>query len=623
MTAVNSTDNSQKSWLTGLKNFFIGEGSITDMGDQYPVLSDHFESSIKNLFIIGNIAGSPDIKAALNSGYKTAHYIIDHPEKHNKSEPIIILGAGPAGIAAAIELKIAGYNPIILEKRKLLGTIKAFQKDLILYYAVTGDKTVKGVLPFRETTAGELLKEWEPIIASFNLDIREGFDVLSVTKQSGKFVVTGKNEKLESNTVIAAFGKLIHLEKVEIAEEKVKSNKSNVKDTALDISLIKKVGVQIERQWTTNRLILLAAMFVFTGLFYIYKKADPGVFTLSPDFPLLGGRNLGSLYPIIYSFIVVGFGIRAMLRWKKINPYDTIQPKKFLMLMFFQVTFFCIIPEFLLNNWLAYGLAYPFGLMLVPETIHWQMNPYPEIANDPLQQFFSGILSDPSQFYFYWILLLSFVALPLLVKFTGKQYCSWVCSCGGLAETLGDDWRHYSPKGPKNIARERIINWIVIWCAVGVIISVSFYETIINIGNLTFKVGQFNADLYAWVVNMGLAGWIPVALYPFMGGKTWCRYWCPTAGLLHFISKIFTKQKISNYKIESNKERCITCNMCSRYCEVGIDVKYFAVRGLTLDNQNSSCIGCGICITVCPTETLKFDYQIKPITITNEIKISA
>ncbi len=612
MTASAATfPKPEESIYIRFKNFFVGEDSISDMGDQYPIIDRNFESSIKNLFIIGNIAGLPDIKAALNSGYKTAHYIISNPDKFQAKDPIYILGAGPAGINAAIELKMAGYQPIILEKRKTLGTIKSFQKDLILYYAITGDTTVKGVLPYRETTAGELLKEWETIIASFNLDIREGVDVKTVTKHDSIFKIKTQDATIEAKTVIAAFGKLIHLDKVEISEEKILSNKSNLKDTSLDLSAIKKVGIQVERQWTTNRILLLAGMIIAMGAFYIIKKGYPDVFTLSSDVPLFGGRNIGSLYPIIYSFLVVGFGIKALFRWKKLNPYDKIQPRKLILLMFFQVFFFCLLPEFILHNWLAYGLLYPFGLMLVPETIHWQMNPYSGIDADPLQMFFNGILTDPSKFYFYWILFLSFIAIPVLVKFTGKQYCSWVCSCGGLAETLGDDWRHYSPKGPKNIKRERAINWITIWCAVAVIISISFYDTFVNIFYWSVNIGQFNADVYAWVVNMGLASWIPIALYPFLGGKVWCRYWCPTAGYMHFFSKIFTKKLISNYKIEADKERCIACNMCSRYCEVGIDVKHFAVRGLTLDNLNSSCIGCGICVTVCPTETLKFDYSLK------------
>jgi ferredoxin len=33
---------------------------------------------------------------------------------------------------------------------------------------------------------------------------------------------------------------------------------------------------------------------------------------------------------------------------------------------------------------------------------------------------------------------------------------------------------------------------------------------------------------------------------------------------------------------------------------------HFALRQAPLNNANSSCIGCGICVSVCPMDTLSF-----------------
>jgi ferredoxin len=41
-------------------------------------------------------------------------------------------------------------------------------------------------------------------------------------------------------------------------------------------------------------------------------------------------------------------------------------------------------------------------------------------------------------------------------------------------------------------------------------------------------------------------------------------------------------------------------------CQVGIDVMSFALKEDSITNANSSCIGCGICVTVCPMDTLSF-----------------
>jgi polyferredoxin len=93
-----------------------------------------------------------------------------------------------------------------------------------------------------------------------------------------------------------------------------------------------------------------------------------------------------------------------------------------------------------------------------------------------------------------------------------------------------------------------------------------------------------------------------------LGGKVWCRYWCPLAKLMHLQSHLFSKLKWSRFKIVAN-DKCIGCYECSRNCQVGIDVMSYALKQEVLDNATSSCIGCGICVTVCPMDTLSFGKQ--------------
>ena len=76
-------------------------------------------------------------------------------------------------------------------------------------------------------------------------------------------------------------------------------------------------------------------------------------------------------------------------------------------------------------------------------------------------------------------------------------------------------------------------------------------------------------------------------------------------------SWLFTRTKLSRFRIVAN-EKCIACNECSRNCQVGIDVMQYALRQEPLDNAGTSCIGCGICVTVCPMETLSFGSGANP-----------
>ena len=56
-------------------------------------------------------------------------------------------------------------------------------------------------------------------------------------------------------------------------------------------------------------------------------------------------------------------------------------------------------------------------------------------------------------------------------------------------------------------------------------------------------------------------------------------------------------------------DECISCGECTRNCQMGIDVRAFAQREQPLSNKTTSCIFCGICVTVCPVDVLAVEYD--------------
>ncbi|MCP5109754.1 MAG: hypothetical protein GY953_02845 [bacterium] len=127
-------------------------------------------------------------------------------------------------------------------------------------------------------------------------------------------------------------------------------------------------------------------------------------------------------------------------------------------------------------------------------------------------------------------------------------------------------------------------------------------------------------DWYHLIADVWLVGILPVTLYPFFGGKIWCRYWCPLAKMMNILGALYTRFRVSRFAIHAN-DKCIACGECSRNCQVGIDVMGFALKREELNNRNSSCIGCGICVTVCPMDTLSF--QPAPDSATKLVEIAS
>ncbi|MHC4949147.1 MAG: NAD(P)-binding domain-containing protein, partial [Planctomycetota bacterium] len=300
-------------------------------------------------------------------------------------------------------------------------------------------------------------------------------------------------------------------------------------------------------------------------------------------------------YTVLYTALMTIFGIRALKRWG-LDRRDMFQIWRFTSLIGFQWIFFFIVPEFLFQWAVEYGWV---GERLAsdPQFADQAWRSYGLVYAWPL--FFYTFFYDPHMIWVVWGVLLTFVIIPVLVLFHGKRYCSWICGCGGLAETFGDQWRHLAPKGPRSIRLEWMGTAVLVFAAVVTLLML--LRDVLGAGSAADR----GIWLYRILADVWLVGILPVTVYPFMGGKVWCRYWCPLAKLMQFQSKLFTRLGVSRFRIVAN-EKCIACNECTRNCQVGIDVMQYALKQEPLDNGTSSCIGCGICVTVCPMDTLSF-----------------
>lgn len=316
-------------------------------------------------------------------------------------------------------------------------------------------------------------------------------------------------------------------------------------------------------------------------------------------------------YTVMYTGLMTLFGIQALKRWG-LDRKDKYQIWRYISLLSFQWIFFFIIPEFLFQwaieyQWVGQQLASD------PSFADQGWRSYGLVYAWPL--FFYTFFYNPHQIWVIWGILLTFVVIPIFVIFNGKRYCSWVCGCGGLAETFGDRWRHLAPKGKKSISWEWMNSVVLIFAAV---------VTVIFLTKNTIEIfrdpANWSINIYRIFVDVWLVGILPVTLYPFLGGKVWCRYWCPLAKLMHIQSKFFNRIGIGKFKIEANN-KCIGCNECSRNCQVGIDVMSYALKQNTLDNTTSSCIGCGICVTVCPMDVLSYGKKDESTEETSEISV--
>ena len=289
------------------------------------------------------------------------------------------------------------------------------------------------------------------------------------------------------------------------------------------------------------------------------------------------------------------------------------------------------------NKWTVYGALYSVAMVLGGAYVIWKYrhNPYQvvrtcvvvgvqvslafsipillKVAGEPelyfsylwplkIEYLFPQTLATMPLYFVVYSLVASFVLVPVLsIAFGKRWYCSWVCGCGGLANTFGEPWRHLSDKSSNAWRFEKI--------SVHATLGVALVTTAVVAASYLVG-GEYPAfrstakevqGAYFFIVAAILSGIVGVVAYPIGGTRIWCRYFCPMAAMIGLM------QKLGRFRITVKENMCISCGLCSKYCEMGIDVRAYAQRNQSF--VRASCVGCGICAEVCPRGVLRLENK--------------
>lgn len=126
-----------------------------------------------------------------------------------KEEKVVIVGGGPCGLSAAIELKEVGLNPLIIEKGNIVNSIYRFPTHQTFFS--TADKLEIGGVPFitenRKPVRNQALAYYREVVKRKNLRIHAFEKVEKVEKkEDGTFIITTSRDLYRSAFVIIATG---------------------------------------------------------------------------------------------------------------------------------------------------------------------------------------------------------------------------------------------------------------------------------------------------------------------------------------------------------------------------------------------------------------------------------
>ena len=329
----------------------------------------------------------------------------------------------------------------------------------------------------------------------------------------------------------------------------------------------------------------LISFYVF--LYWFPEYMTSWIVMVDPVSKMLSGNPASQwfMYGFLYTLAILVMGIRMIIKYRH-SPYQMVRTVS---VMFFQLAFAFVIPEILVrlnqpymdlkNMWpLDYSFFFDYRL------------------NEMVEAGTIGL------FMLGWGIALFTLGVPIFTYLYGKRwYCSWVCGCGGLAETMGDPYRQLSDK---SLGAWKIERWLIHGVLVfAVVMTAAVLYTYFTGSSELLGMNTYNIRaVYGFGIGSVFSGVIGTGFYPFMGNRVWCRFGCPLAAYLGLVQRFK-----SRFRITTNGGQCISCGNCSTYCEMGIDVRWYAQRGQNI--IRSSCVGCGVCSSVCPRGVLNLENR--------------
>jgi thioredoxin reductase/Pyruvate/2-oxoacid:ferredoxin oxidoreductase delta subunit len=183
------------------------------VGADLPFLSPEHETSIKNLFIVGELSGLALIKNAINQGRDCVDTVASRmaalggPRPASDIYDVLIVGAGPAGISASLRAIERKLNYVTLDEGEMGGTVAKYPRQKLVMTSPV-ELPVYGKFKKTELSKEELLAFWNQVLQRVDFRFRKGEKVEAIAKgPDGIFMANSTKGSHRARAVILAIGK--------------------------------------------------------------------------------------------------------------------------------------------------------------------------------------------------------------------------------------------------------------------------------------------------------------------------------------------------------------------------------------------------------------------------------
>jgi len=180
------------------------------MGADMPFVTPEHETSLENLFIVGELGGLALIKNAVNQGRECVDTIIARITPGSRSTSVydlLIVGAGPAGISASLRAIENKLNYVTLEQDEVGGTVAKYPRQKLVMTSPV-DFPMYGRFKKTELSKENLLAFWDTVLNRADFNVRTGEKVQNITKGPDEiYTVLTADHQYRARAVVLALGR--------------------------------------------------------------------------------------------------------------------------------------------------------------------------------------------------------------------------------------------------------------------------------------------------------------------------------------------------------------------------------------------------------------------------------
>lgn len=185
----------------------VGLGDVRHRPD-IPVLTPSMETTVPGIYIAGELSGISLIRNAVQHGKLVIEAIAAKKPANSGHQQfqVLIVGAGPAGITAALRAQEIGLKYLLIDQDDLGGTIRHYPRNkLVMTQPI--EIPLFGPLKNDEYSKEFLIDLWEQLRVKIAKSFHDNEKLMNITAQTGGFLVSTNKASYACANLLLAIGR--------------------------------------------------------------------------------------------------------------------------------------------------------------------------------------------------------------------------------------------------------------------------------------------------------------------------------------------------------------------------------------------------------------------------------